>query len=577
MPVPHARRTELRAVRARYPMAMELRNGRVADSSQGSVSSADNVVPKREASTHSEKPKIRIHHYGRDSSYSDMPRPYTGVDIRDNEGEDFLMTHNGGQLRAAYSQIEGLDAYAAKESPDSSSKNNGEGTASYNKVSTIDDENSLRPPKLRHGLTPFERVKADFEKRSGHKSEIRRGKRLGFYRLILDIGRGNFSKVKLATHLILDAEVAVKIIDRTKFDAKTRRLLSQELDNMEHLNHPNIIRVFEVHESPQRWHLIMEYAPAGELHSYLKRNGRMEDKAAKNLSTQIISALEHMHKHGVVHRDLKAENVMFSSSTWVKVGDFGFSKFVNPTDALTTFCGSPPYAAPELFVADSYIGPAVDLWALGVLIFYMVTGGLPFRGDCVSRIKRAVLDGSYVIPDYVAPGCQDLINGLLTRPVEQRLNMDGVKNSSWFSGFEWIEKTRDTHPLPNQVDDATVRGWLRSWWQIDDWELNKALKEGPRNSLTGIYRILRAEGKKYERGKAPNSVKKSNSRHSEHERRHHHHHRRSLKTEEGPVKSSRVVTRRAVEVTTIDLRDKRTTKGKIDKGGATKSKTCTIV
>ncbi|KAF8561483.1 hypothetical protein P879_07974 [Paragonimus westermani] len=422
------------------------------------------------------------------------------------------------------------------------------------------------------GLTTFERIQIEFDKRHQFRSEKKYGKRIGFYRLILDIGRGNFAKVKLATHTLLNTEVAVKVIDRTKFDAKTRKLLSQELANMERLNHPNIIQVFEVHELFQRWYLVMEYAPVGELHSYLKRHGRMEENAAKNITAQIVSAVKHMHDFGVVHRDLKAENILFLTTTYVKVGDFGFSKKIQPDDALTTFCGSPPYAAPELFVADSYEGPAVDLWALGVLIFYMVVGQLPFRGDSISKIKRLVLDGTYTIPTFVKPACEELITGLLCRAVEKRFQINQVQESTWFAGKRWSELAENSKRSTNQIDDAPARELLHRWWNVDDWELQSALQEGPKNALTGIYRILRLQGKKFQEGKNPMTLKKRHTMKKTKEN----------KTFPSDLENSKRTSRKhavrhSEEVTTVDLRDQKAMKGKIEKENEHTSKTCAII
>ncbi|TGZ69890.1 hypothetical protein CRM22_003481 [Opisthorchis felineus] len=553
-----------------YPREIPVQNGRIVIERAGATSSG-----AKRANTARE---VRIRRYTTDSSFSDLPRPFTGVDIRDQDSNAaYLLTPHGGQLRPAYSEVEGLDRFAQKDSQEESLREIEASKASDLQTEQISytsstKYNNLQLERQRDGLTPFEQLKKDFERRSPYKSEVRAGKRIGFYRLILDIGRGNFSKVKLATHTILNAEVAVKVIDRTKFDAKTRRLLSQELANMERLDHPNIIRVFEFHEFPDRWYLIMEYAPVGELHSYLKRHGRMEDTAAKNISAQIVSALKHMHERGVVHRDLKAENVLFVASGIVKVGDFGFSKKINREDALTTFCGSPPYAAPELFVADSYTGPAVDLWALGVLIFYMVAGQLPFRGDSIGKIKRLVLDGQYVVPAYVNQNCKQLINGLLCQSTQKRFDICQTEQCDWFSNQDWFQRSHECNPSPNQISDRQVRDLLRQWWDVDDSELRKALDEGPQNGLTGIYRILQVHGKKFVDGKVPFIPKKSSKKSREKKSlspngetvKHKKHHKPSMKQTE--------------EVTTVDLRDKNALKGKMNKAeDEHTSKTCLLL
>ncbi|TPP67327.1 Serine/threonine kinase [Fasciola gigantica] len=578
---------------ASYPREISLHNGRVQGPipKQSIDSNSNHVVNKINGIKESKYKNARellIRYPKKDTSYSDIPRPYTGVDIRTQEAEKvYLIAPNGGHLRAAYSEVEGLDRFANKGSEEDSSReiehSKGSQVRLEQTTQSVPNRQSIpRPPRPTDGLTPFERIKAEFAKRSPYKSEARAGKRIGFYRFLLDIGRGNFSKVKLATHTLLNAEVAVKVIDRTKFDAKTRRLLSQELANMERLNHPNIIQLFEFHEVPQRWHLVMEYAPAGELHSFLKRNGRLEDKLARNLTSQIVSALKHMHSNGVVHRDLKAENILFVTSTFVKVGDFGFSKFVSPNDALTTFCGSPPYAAPELFVADSYIGPAVDLWALGVLIYYMSVGHLPFRGDSIAKIKCLILDGNVEYPAFLPAVCKDLIQGLLTQSVDARYTISNVQRCSWLKDTDWTEHTRESQPFSDQIDDQTARAILARWWRIDDWELDRALSDGPRKCLTGIYRILRSQGRKYVNYESPAFSFKSKSSKKSRERKKENHHIPFTPSsvtldENGQQRVKRGGLKRTEEVTTVDLRDKNPVKGKIDKEGETTSRTCALL
>lgn len=136
------------------------------------------------------------------------------------------------------------------------------------------------------------------------------------------------------------------------------------------------------------------------------------------------------HKKGVIHRDLKAENVFFASDSQIKVGDFGFSTH-SRGNMLDTFCGSPPYAAPELFADNCYQGELVDIWAMGVMLYYMLRGIMPFRGETIPQLKAKILEGKYDKLEFLTPVCQDLIAGLLTKEPERRFIMEDIYSSIW--------------------------------------------------------------------------------------------------------------------------------------------------
>jgi serine/threonine-protein kinase NIM1 len=230
--------------------------------------------------------------------------------------------------------------------------------------------------------TPFNKLINDIKNDPMFQKEAQSARIVNFYRLGDEVGKGNFSQVKLGVHLLTKEKVAIKILDKMKLDEKTQRLLFREIASMDKLHHPNIIRLYEVIYTQTRLYICMEYAPDGELYTYISNNGKMNETEARYVFSQIVSAVDHMHSQNIIHRDLKAENIFFYNRNrkLIKVGDFGFSTQAASDKLLNTYCGSPPYAAPELFRDDNYIGIYVDIWALGVLLFFMVTSNMPFRG-----------------------------------------------------------------------------------------------------------------------------------------------------------------------------------------------------
>lgn len=213
------------------------------------------------------------------------------------------------------------------------------------------------------------------------------------------------------------------------------------------------------------------------------------------------------HNTNVIHRDLKAENVLFTNTGCVKVADFGFSTHVsNRNDFLDTFCGSPPYAAPELFRDECYLGPPVDVWAMGVLLFFMVTGSLPFRADTMGKLRRSIMDGAYSVPPWVPGPCQRLIKGILKPEPTERYVLDQMLGCDWLLPveFPWsLVPSQPAAPMHSLLEshwgepeeEAEVRSLMEELGFTAQHLQNNQLKDC-RNPVTGVYRILLHRGQK---------------------------------------------------------------------------------
>ncbi|XP_063350342.1 MAP/microtubule affinity-regulating kinase 4 isoform X4 [Pelmatolapia mariae] len=312
---------------------------------------------------------------------------------------------------------------------------------------------------------------------------------IGNYRLLKTIGKGNFAKVKLARHILTGREVAIKIIDKTQLNPTSLQKVFREVRIMKTLNHPNIVQLFEVIETEKTLYLIMEYASGGEVFDYLVAHGRMKEKEARAKFRQIVSAVHYCHQKNIVHRDLKAENLLLDADSNIKIADFGFSNEFMTGNKLDTFCGSPPYAAPELFQGKKYDGPEVDIWSLGVILYTLVSGSLPFDGQNLKELRERVLRGKYRVPFYMSTDCEGILRRFLVLNPTKRCSLEQIMKDKWINiGYDGDELKPHMEPVEDFNDTGRIDVMIGMGFTRE--EIRDALANRKYNELTATYLLL---------------------------------------------------------------------------------------
>uniref|UniRef100_A0A8C7I7Z7 MAP/microtubule affinity-regulating kinase 3 n=1 Tax=Oncorhynchus kisutch TaxID=8019 RepID=A0A8C7I7Z7_ONCKI len=329
---------------------------------------------------------------------------------------------------------------------------------------------------------------------------------VGNYRLLKTIGKGNFAKVKLARHILTGREVAIKIIDKTQLNPTSLQKLFREVRIMKILNHPNIVKLFEVIETEKTLYLVMEYASGGEVFDYLVAHGRMKEKEARAKFRQIVSAVQYCHQKKIVHRDLKAENLLLDADMNIKIADFGFSNEFTMGSKLDTFCGSPPYAAPELFQGKKYDGPEVDVWSLGVILYTLVSGSLPFDGQNLKELRERVVRGKYRIPFYMSTDCENLLKRFLVLNPSKRGTLEQIMKDRWINaGLEENELKPFMEPEQDITDQKRIDIMVEMGYTQE--EVTESLTRMKYDEITATYLLL---GRKSTELEASDSSSSSN-------------------------------------------------------------------
>uniref|UniRef100_A0A8C2PLY1 Maternal embryonic leucine zipper kinase n=1 Tax=Capra hircus TaxID=9925 RepID=A0A8C2PLY1_CAPHI len=319
---------------------------------------------------------------------------------------------------------------------------------------------------------------------------------LKYYELYETIGTGGFAKVKLACHILTGEMVAIKIMDKNALGSDLPRV-KIEIDALKNLRHQHICQLYHVIETANKIFMVLEYCPGGELFDYIISHDRLSEEETRVVFRQIVSAVAYVHSQGYAHRDLKPENLLFDEYHKLKLIDFGLcakpkvlvvleiqrrgshtcmhahgpsielaaecllSFSGNKDYHLQTCCGSLAYAAPELIQGKSYLGSEADVWSMGILLYVLMCGFLPFDDDNVMALYKKIMRGKYDVPKWLSPSSVLLLQQMLQVDPKKRISMKNLLNHPWIMHdyncpVEWQSKAPLIHLDEDCITELSV-------------------------------------------------------------------------------------------------------------------------
>jgi serine/threonine protein kinase len=254
-----------------------------------------------------------------------------------------------------------------------------------------------------------------------------------------DIGHGTFSKVRLGVHKVTGEKVAIKVIKKANLrEADDLTRVKREIDILNNLKHINIIKAFSIKEDQYRFYLIMEYCGGGELFNYIVKHKRLDEETCAFFFYQLINALEVIHKFNIAHRDLKPENILLTDDKVLKIIDFGLSNSYREGNLLSTPCGSPCYASPEMVAGKDYNGFMIDIWSSGIVLYAMVCGFLPFEDLDNESLFAKILACKVHYPSFMPTNIKDILKKMLVTDPETRIQIHEIKQHPFYNQGKYL-------------------------------------------------------------------------------------------------------------------------------------------
>lgn len=316
--------------------------------------------------------------------------------------------------------------------------------------------------------------------------------KIGHYMLGETIGMGTFGKVKIASHMVTNHRVAVKIMNRQKIkNLDVVSKIKREIQNLKLFRHPHIIKLYQVISTPSDIFMVMEFVSGGELFDYIVKHGKIKEFEARRFFQQIISGVDYCHRHMIVHRDLKPENLLLDEQLNVKIADFGLSNIMTDGEFLRTSCGSPNYAAPEVISGKLYAGPEVDIWSCGVILYALLCGTLPFDDEHVPTLFRKIKGGAFSIPAHLEKSpVKSLIKHMLQVDPMKRASVRDIRDHEWFK-MDLPDYLFPQNNFDDSIVDVEAIREVCEKFSVTDTEVRDALMAGdPHHQLRIAYYLI---------------------------------------------------------------------------------------
>ena len=315
---------------------------------------------------------------------------------------------------------------------------------------------------------------------------------IGPYELIEKLRDGGYSKIYKAKSNYTGDFVAIKSIEKLCFQesAEDVLLMVRQAEVLKILKHRNLVNLYEIYESQKFFYMIMDYIPNGDLIEQIIKKKRFPEQEALVIFSQLVDALYYMHKNEICHRDIRTEKILFDKKNQPKLVGFSYSSFYTKGKKIRDNYGSLCYACPEIIQNDYYNPELADVWSLGVVLYVMVCGYLPFSEDDDDENKYLIINGKVDYPPQISNKVKDLLKHMLDIDPNKRYTFQKILRHPWFKPFDESSLTGGCNPykMIYPVDERILK--LIVIYGFNKKEVDKDLKQNTFNCRTGLYKQL---------------------------------------------------------------------------------------